>query len=752
MSVLRIGVLAGFLVVSAFAQENPDTVYQAAVDLLSEGRQKDAEARVEKACVTYPDDQRLLFLRGVLERSRFHRDDAFKTFSKVYALGADSLQGRAALASTSMDFDMGIEEGLGALRSLIESHPDEILLRWLFAIQCRTHRKYPEEAEEQYLIILNEWNPGPVMVNHTYANILTESLDRPEEALVYRERALEQVQRGWTYQGYANTLRELGRYEEASDAFKTAVEISPRSIAYWRQWGDCLIESGQVAKAYKVYRAAYESGLRDAKILTGLGRANELGRGTTQNDIQALGWYERAALKGSGEAMYRLGRMREEGRGDSKDYVVAAEWYRKAMDMNYDRPRPDLARLYMRGGYGLDRDLQKVEDLYGGFSRDLSPSDNTATPSTFLGLWFVRSRASDRWFWVLDYDGTCRALGGRIFQGDDSENDLLAWLYAIYPDPSPNIRGAAVNLAEGLCRKDEKNPQWRNTLAAAYARDGRFDRAVTQQRRAIKLLSSKRKDSEEGRAYMERLKLYQSEWPYTAYCGEKFASPPESKSPAKILGDTFRKAGEFERGKGCEKDYGKALELYQKAAEEGDPAAWQISKIYQRGGFGVDRNLDRAAESYAKWASARSIPENAQYVGVHKLILSFADTAGEEKEVRVEYGITISTCKEAVKQGNQESTDLLAWIYATCKTPRYRNGGEAVRLAERLCLKDENNPQWRNTLAAAYARAGKYSKAVEQQQQAIALLSERRKSSQEGIAYSSRLELYRKKKPFPPDE
>lgn len=51
-----------------------------------------------------------------------------------------------------------------------------------------------------------------------------------------------------------------------------------------------------------------------------------------------------------------------------------------------------------------------------------------------------------------------------------------------------------------------------------------------------------------------------------------------------------------------------------------------------------------------------------------------------------------------------------------------------------------------------YARVGKYDEAVEQQEKAIALLSEKRKTSPEGTAYSRRLELYRKGNPFPPDE
>jgi len=751
MKRFSVGLLAVLVVGSVFAKDAA-TTYRSGMDLLAEGRQKDAEELVGEACATYPEDQRLLFLRGMMERSRFHRDDAFKTFSKVYSLNAGTVQGRAALASTSMDFDMGIEKGLRLLRGLIEEHPDEILLRWLFAIQCRTHRKYPEEAEAQYLAILDEWNPGPVMVNHTYANILTESLGRPGEALVFREKALAQTQQGWTYQGYANTLRKLGRYEEACAAFENAVEIKPDYATYWRQWGNCLLNSGQAKDAYKIFRKAYEAGLRDAGILTGLGRANDLGRGTAKNDIQALGWYKLAAAEGSGEAMYWIGRMREDGRGEPKDYAAAVEWYQKAIAADYDRPRPDLARLYVAGGYGLDRDLRKVEELFRGFPAYSSPEGSAATTSGFAGLVFTLESASDHSSGLLDYDGTDQALRRRISQEDDGARDLLAWMYAVNANPDPKLKGAAINLAEGLCRKNGENPQWRNTLAAAYAREGRFVEAVGQQRKAIGLLSPARKESREGEAYAKRLELYKSECPFTAYCGEagvkiELVTTKIPTSTPNSSGAWFGKGWALEHGIDGDKDYAAAMECYRKALEKGaSPAGMQMGKILLKGGLGVDRDLEKAAVFFGRSQAAHALPEESQAMGVGMLMMN---RSGEG--FSVDYFLTVEFLKDPSERGNEESSELLAWIYATCENPRHRNGGEAVRLAEKLCRQDGDNPQWRNTLAAAYARVGKYGKAVEQQEKAISLLSDPRKKSQEGKAYSDRLELYRKGKPFPAD-
>ena len=55
----------------------------------------------------------------------------------------------------------------------------------------------------------------------------------------------------------------------------------------------------------------------------------------------------------------------------------------------------------------------------------------------------------------------------------------------------------------------------------------------------------------------------------------------------------------------------------------------------------------------------------------------------------------------------------LAWILATHKETRVRNGAEAVRLAEIACrLTDSKHHVPLNTLAAACAEAGNFDKAI----------------------------------------
>ncbi len=72
----------------------------------------------------------------------------------------------------------------------------------------------------------------------------------------------------------------------------------------------------------------------------------------------------------------------------------------------------------------------------------------------------------------------------------------------------------------------------------------------------------------------------------------------------------------------------------------------------------------------------------------------------------------------------------LAWLRATCPDPALRNGFEAVRLATEACaLTNWENPGFVNTLAAAYAEAGRYEEAVAMNEKAVGIAPATEQSS-----------------------
>jgi tetratricopeptide (TPR) repeat protein len=123
----------------------------------------------------------------------------------------------------------------------------------MMAVQCRNYDAN-HEGVFHYKKLYEIWNPGPVLVHQTYANLLDE-LERYDEALVERRKAVELEPAGWSYDGLGNTLTHLGRYDEADDAYARAIEFDPDSASHWTNWANEVIAAGEfsagIAKCQK---------------------------------------------------------------------------------------------------------------------------------------------------------------------------------------------------------------------------------------------------------------------------------------------------------------------------------------------------------------------------------------------------------------------------------------------------------------------------------------------------------------------
>lgn len=95
----------------------------------------------------------------------------------------------------------------------------------------------------------------------------------------------------------------------------------------------------------------------------------------------------------------------------------------------------------------------------------------------------------------------------------------------------------------------------------------------------------------------------------------------------------------------------------------------------------------------------------------------------------------------------QVTTDL-AWLLATVADDSLRDGQEALNLAQQaMTATNGSNPQVLDTLAAAYAEAGRFDEAVQAAQQALRFAAQVR-SQQLGRAIQQRLSLYQQGRPF----
>jgi tetratricopeptide (TPR) repeat protein len=95
-----------------------------------------------------------------------------------------------------------------------------------------------------------------------------------------------------------------------------------------------------------------------------------------------------------------------------------------------------------------------------------------------------------------------------------------------------------------------------------------------------------------------------------------------------------------------------------------------------------------------------------------------------------------------------DALNNLAWTLATHRQPEYRNGTEAVQLAERASeLTHHRDAGTLDTLAVAYAETGRLTEAIQVARRALALTEA---SNQKELAaeIQKRLSLYESGKPY----
>jgi spermidine synthase len=101
-----------------------------------------------------------------------------------------------------------------------------------------------------------------------------------------------------------------------------------------------------------------------------------------------------------------------------------------------------------------------------------------------------------------------------------------------------------------------------------------------------------------------------------------------------------------------------------------------------------------------------------------------------------------------VEPDNQAALRQAAWVLATSPEASVRNGGEAVKLAERAAgLPGGGDPAVLDVLAAAYAEAGRFAQAAQAARKAMTIAAEQGKQPL-AEAIKGRLGLYESGAPF----
>jgi tetratricopeptide (TPR) repeat protein len=209
--------------------------------------------------------------------------------------------------------------------------------------------------------------------------------------------------------------------------------------------------------------AAAEEG--DAKAQHELGCYYASGADLATNHAEAVKWWGKSARQGYAPAQNNLGVCYNEGWGVDPDPGLAVSWFRKAAEKNDPKGLFNLGTCYDKG--------QEV--------------------------------AKDKAEAVRWYEKAARG-------GSDKALNNLAWIWAT--SDATNLRnpsGAVASARKAVAAMKRKDPHTLDTLAAAYAATGEFEKAVSTELEALALLGP---EATRQADYTARLQLYQAKTPY----------------------------------------------------------------------------------------------------------------------------------------------------------------------------------------------------------------------------------------------
>jgi tetratricopeptide (TPR) repeat protein len=233
-------------------------------------------------------------------------------------------------------------------------------------------------------------------------------------------------------------------------------------------------------------------------------------------------------------------------------------------------------------------------------------------------------------------------------------------------------------------------------MGVAFVMLGRLEEATNYFARALRLKPDYAKAHESlGMALVELGDFAGAE----THCREAVRLDPNRVRPYYALARALSGQGKSDEALGF---YAEAL---RRSPREPKIHFYLGSEWLKRGSFDqAIASLEEAVRLTPAWAEARALLERAT-----------KDRATSE---------AIASYREALRLNpdSPESLNDLAWILATHSEAQFRDGAEAVHFAQRAC----ERTAWKQTmlvgtLAAAYAEAGQFDKAVATAQKACEL-------------------------------
>jgi TPR repeat protein len=322
--------------------------------------------------------------------------------------------------------------------------------------------------------------------------------------------------------------------------------------------------------------------------------------------------FAKAARLGHVESMIRLGHCHQTGAGSSPNKKNALMWYKKSVEAGSSAALYPIGNIYETGGKGVPRDVAAAIE------------------------WYEKSVGQN----------SLQACAG------------LARIHASGDDPSFHDGPRAIKYATVLVQKNPRDPAGFDLLAAAFARDLQFDKALKASSQAIALSpldeAAERRDRREAYAAGKpNPEIASDEWILAAAERENmWAMLKLAKRNNDLLSDSYDpssarfwygKAAEDGsslalvklgnmclRGRGGPVDTKKAFWCFSEAAKAESPKAYApLGRMYA-GGKGTKVNLELALEWYRKSFDS-GIKQGGQELGALRLLGKTAASLSPEE-------------------------------------------------------------------------------------------------------------------------
>ncbi len=296
-----------------------------------------------------------------------------------------------------------------------------------------------------------------------------------------------------------NVFYAAGAHDEAIKNFDQAIKLQPNEAWFYINRASAKHDAGYIDEARKDYEKSIEINKRVSDSYIGMSNIY-----LSQNDlVKALENAEKAvdiqprnavSLNHRGWVLYKLGRI-EEAMFDLNRAIN----YAPRLQLAYN----NRAVCYVAMG--------KLDDAIEDYDRCVELSGGSGSPTTLVNRAVAYGGKKDYKNAKADFDKA-------IEMGESVPEVLngIAWFLAVCPEEAYRDGTKAVDFAKkAVAVSGDKDWNFIDTLAAAFAENGEFDEAVENQRKAIELAPEKEKPAFQG-----RLKLYESKEAFRSNIGK----------------------------------------------------------------------------------------------------------------------------------------------------------------------------------------------------------------------------------------